>query len=93
MVEIKKEDLTPAQLEKLMNCKTAEELVSMVKELGHEMTLEEAEAYLDERANVESVSEEMSDEELDKVAGGGIYSIYVSATDGCCIVRWNGPRT
>lgn len=41
MVEIKKEDLTPEQLEQFMNCKTAPELVALVKKFGYDMTLEE----------------------------------------------------
>jgi predicted peroxiredoxin len=57
--------LTKEQIEKAMKCKTPEELIAMAKTEGIEITLEQAEAYLDELQDVE-----LNQETLDKVAGG-----------------------
>lgn len=50
----------------LSECKTAEELVVLAKENGRDITLEEAQLYLDGRVN----GQEISDDELESVAGG-----------------------
>ena len=52
-------------IEKAMACKTADELMALAKREGYELTKDEAEAYLAERADVE-----LSDAELKKAAGG-----------------------
>ncbi len=65
MAEINKSELTKKQLEKALECKTAEELIALAKSEGYEITNDEAEAYLAELANFE-----LDSKELDKVAGG-----------------------
>ena len=53
---------------KAKESKNAEELLSMAKENGFELTEDEAKAYY---ARLHPTSGELSDEELDSVAGGG----------------------
>ena len=65
---INKKELTKEMLEKAMQCKTADELISLAKTGGYEMSKEEAESYLAELADVE-----LDDKQLKKVAGGGCY--------------------
>ncbi len=60
-----KKELTKEQLEKALNCKTADELIALAKTEGYDITKDEAEAYLAEMANLE-----MDTKELEKVAGG-----------------------
>ncbi len=62
-----KNELTPELMEKAKAAKSAEELLSLAKENGIELTAERANAYF-ERINQNG---ELSDEELDGVAGGG----------------------
>lgn len=66
---INKNELTREQLEKAMQCKTADELMKAAKAEGYELTKNEAEAYMEELADVE-----MDEETLKKVAGGRCYS-------------------
>ena len=51
---------------KLKDCKTAEELKTFAKEIGYELTDEEADAYLKQF----NTSGELADDELDNVTGG-----------------------
>ena len=67
VAEIDRSKLTKQQLEKVHECKTAEELMALAKAEGYEITEEEAEAYLDEMENYE-----LDKNDLDKVAGGTI---------------------
>lgn len=53
----------------LSECKTAEELVVLAKENGRDITLEEAQIYLDGKVEVQ----EISDDKLESVAGGGCF--------------------
>ena len=62
---INKKELTKEQIEKAMQCGTAEELISYAKSEGVEITKEEAEAYLAELSEFE-----LKDGELKRVAGG-----------------------
>ena len=57
--------LTKEQLEKAMQCKTADELMKLAKSGGIDLTKDEAEAYLAELADFE-----LDDETLKKAAGG-----------------------
>lgn len=57
-------------LEQAKKAKSAEELMSLAKENGMELTKEEAEAYFVQL----NKSGELSDEELDNVAGGGCHN-------------------
>ena len=56
-------NFTAEQLEAAKAAKSPEELVTMAKEQGHEITLEQAAAFLKQG--------ELADEELANVAGGG----------------------
>ncbi len=62
---INRDKITKEQVEKALQCKTAEELMALAKAEGIELTKDEAEAYLLEMKDVE-----LSDTELKKVAGG-----------------------
>lgn len=63
--------LPPELIEKARNAKTAEELLALAKENEVEMTEESAAAYF---AQIHSASGELSEDELDDVAGGGCYN-------------------
>ena len=65
---INKNELTKEMIEKAMQCKTADELVTLAKTGGFEITKEEAEAYLAELADVE-----LDGKTLKKIAGGDCY--------------------
>ena len=71
MANINVNELTKEQIEKAMQCKTAEELMAAAKADGFEMTEEEAETYM----------AELEDFELDyktlKQAAGGMSHIPV----------------
>ena len=67
---IDKTKITKEMLEKASHCKTADELITLAKTEGFEITKAEAEAYLAELENVE-----LDTTELDKIAGGGCYMV------------------
>ena len=64
-MKIDKKKITKEQLEKALECKTAEELMALAKAEGYDITKEEAEAYLDEMEN-----RQLDSKDLDKIAGG-----------------------
>ena len=66
---IDKTKITKEMVEKAVKCETADELIALAKTEGIELTMAEAEAYLDELQNVE-----LDNAALDKVAGGSCYS-------------------
>ena len=66
MANINKNELTKEQIEKAMNCETAEELMEMAKAEGIDLTKEEAEAYMAELSDFE-----LDGETLKQAAGGG----------------------
>ena len=59
--------LSSELLQKIHACKTPEELVALAKENNIELTAEKAAAYFAEQSELEV---ELSDEQLNKVAGG-----------------------
>ena len=61
-------NLTPEMIEKAKAAKSAEELLSIAKESGVEMTADEAATYF---AQLNPKSGELNDDDLDSVAGGG----------------------
>ena len=63
-----KNKLTPELLEKAKQAKSAEELGTLAKENGIELTAEEANTYF---TKLNPEDGELSDDELDEVAGGG----------------------
>ena len=58
-------ELSKEQMSKASACKSAEELQTLAKAEGYELTDEEAEAYFTELNDVH-----VSDDDLDAVAGG-----------------------
>ncbi len=58
--------LTPELIEKAKQAKSAEELIALAKENGAQITEENAKAYFDKL----NKAGELSDDELDNVAGG-----------------------
>lgn len=65
-------NLTPEMIEKAKAAKTAEELLELAKANGVEMTADEAATYF---AQLNPTSGELSDDDLDNVAGGGCNDI------------------
>ena len=61
-------ELNKELLAKAKEAKTPEELIALAKENGMELTEESAKAYLD---LLHPQTGELSDDELDNVAGGG----------------------
>ena len=66
MANINKNELTQEQIQKAMNCETAEELVAVAKAEGITLTKDEAEAYMAEMTDFE-----LDEKMLKKAAGGG----------------------
>ena len=64
-------ELNKELLAKAKNAKTPEELIALAKENGMEMTEESAEAYYN---LLHPQNGEVSDDELDNVAGGGCHN-------------------
>ena len=75
---IDKTKITKEMAAKALECKTADDLVSLAKANGVTLTKEEAEAYL---ADLEDV--ELDEKALDKVAGGSCYT-QTSCDDNEC---------
>ncbi len=76
-------ELNKELLVKAKEAKTPEELLTLAKENGMEMTAEEAQKIF---AQLHSQSGELSDDELDNVAGGGCHNggrLVVSAMHYC----------
>lgn len=71
-------NLTSEIMEKAKQAKSADELLTIAKENGMEMTEEEAKAYY---AQLHPVSGEIADDELENVSGGGCH-----AQDGRLVV-------
>lgn len=65
------ENLSEELLEKAKQTKSVEELLSLAKENGVEMTEEQANAYF---TQLHKASGEIADDELENVAGGGCHS-------------------
>ena len=70
--------VTKEQIEKAMACETAEELMALAKEVGIELTKEEAEAYMAELEDFE-----LDEATMKNVAGGGLSACYMEK--GCVI--------
>ena len=65
---INKNELTKEMLEKAIQCKSADELITLAKTGGYEMTKEEAGAYMTELSDFE-----LDDIALKDIAGGKCY--------------------
>ena len=59
-------DLTSEQILKGMSCKTLDEFQAFIKDQGFDLTEDEAQAFFEEM-----YATELTEEELDAVAGGG----------------------
>ena len=80
---INKNELTKEQIEKAMQCKSVDELVALAQAEGYDITKTEAEAYMEELADVE-----LDSEKLKNVAGGGCYADCQSV----CGCDWECPH-
>ena len=72
---INKNEITKAQMLKAMQCKSADELMALIKAEGYDISKEEAEAYFAEVSDMELDSEKL------KNIAGGIETCW--AVDGC----------
>ena len=68
MTTVRKNELTKEQIEKAMACETVEELMALSKSEGHELTKDEAEAYMAELSDFE-----LDEGMLARAAGGSCY--------------------
>ena len=62
----KGKEITKELMEKAEKCQTADELMALAKEIEIELTVDEAQAFLDESADVQ-----LDAGEIDQAAGGG----------------------
>ncbi len=67
---INKNELAKEQIEKAMQCKTAEDLIALARSEGIEITEAEAEAYLAELSECE-----IKDGQIRRIAGGTAFTI------------------
>ena len=65
MITIKGVELTPEQVHRGMQCDTPEELIAACREIGIDVTVEEAEKFLENMEDIDLTSEQMK-----TVAGG-----------------------
>ena len=77
IMPINKRELTKEQIMKAIECKTAEELITLAKSEGIEITEAEAEAYLAELSECE-----IKDGQLRHVAGGVLPKNQTCVNDG-----------
>ncbi len=78
---------TKEQIQKAMECKTADELLALAKSWGVELTLEQAEEYI---ARMKAA--ELTEEELAQVAGGEKCSEFSCPAPGYgCHMFWCPP--
>ena len=68
MEKLNLNSLTKEQIALASKCQTPEELIELAKKDGVELTIEEAQAYLEELENVE-----LDEAALEKIAGGDSY--------------------
>jgi len=69
VVKIERQKLTKEMIEKALKCKDADELMKLAEAEGYELTKNEAEAYMEELADME-----LDEETLEKAAGGKLYN-------------------
>ena len=66
LTDDQKANFSEELIAKAMQCETPEQLIELAKAEGYNLTLEEAEAYLDEMDDIE-----LDSKQLKSVAGGG----------------------
>ena len=64
-MEYKGKEITKELFEKAQQCESAQELLKLAEENGIELTADEAEAFLDENADIE-----LDEDTMNEVAGG-----------------------
>lgn len=64
-MQYKGKEITEEIFKKAQQCESAQELLKLAEENGIEMTAEEAEAFLDENADIE-----LDEDTMNEVAGG-----------------------
>lgn len=70
-------------VEKIFNLETAEEVQSFLKEQGLEFTLEEISTYRDDLIKAEETGNgELTDENLESVAGGAFNPLFIFGPGG-----------
>ncbi len=67
-MQYKGKEITKELLERAYQCKSVQELIKLAEENGIEITADEAEAFLDEYADIE-----LDEETLNQAAGGKSY--------------------
>ena len=67
--------LTKEILAKAVTCKTAEDLIALAKDNGVELSADTAKEYL---AKLENLDVNISEENLEKVAGGRCWDVCIS---------------
>ena len=82
-MQYKGKEITKEMLEKAQQCKTAQELMKLAEENGVELSADEAEAFIDELADVE-----LDEETLNLAAGGE--KVYECILDQCIYYDPNG---
>ena len=70
-MSINRNEITKEMLEQAIQCETPEELVELAKTKGIEITLEEADAYLDELSEYELEAGDLKYVAGGKAPGGG----------------------
>ena len=75
---IDKTKITKEMLEKAAKCNSADELIALAKTEGYEITMDEAQAYLEEAENVE-----LDSSALEKIAGGDCYEVGFGCATDC----------
>lgn len=88
-MQFKGNEISSDLLKKAQQCKSAKELTELAEESGIEVSLEEAEALLDEYSDVE-----LDEEMLDEAAGGGDdYQKFLTECNGYCANKECRVRT
>ena len=81
------DELTPEQIQKGLACKSLEEFQAFVKDQGFDLEEDEAQAYFEEMYEME-----LTEEELQAVAGGGSWIDAMSGCDHRVRLRRHRPK-
>ena len=79
LTDEQKANLSQEVIAKAMQCETPEQLIELAKSEGIELTLDEAQAYLDEMDDIE-----LDSQKLKAVAGGWCIDCNCDAKGDCC---------
>ena len=78
-MDYKGKEITKEMLEKAQQCKSVQDLLKLAEENGLELSAEEAEAFIDELADIE-----LDEEILNQAAGGGGTPSWCKAKQSPC---------